>query len=134
MVRDTRRVKENKRCWDPEVLLLRSKSHLGLILLGKHDPTSQQQADQSNLCFSGRLIETQVNLSRWGPGGLTIHEVQDEAELVRSVEGICHTHDEGAVLQRGRHRVRAAWVLWSPAQWSYFLLFVTWKPLSNIFH
>lgn len=35
-------------------------------------------------------------------GHPTVHEVQDETELVRGVEGIRHTHDEGAVLRRGR--------------------------------
>lgn len=58
-------------------------------------------------------LRLKVNLSQWGTGGLTIHEVQDEAELVGGVEGVCHTHDEGAVLQRGRHRVRAERLLWS---------------------
>lgn len=29
---------------------------------------------------------------------LTIHEVQDEAEFVRCLEGIRHAHDEGAIL------------------------------------
>lgn len=29
---------------------------------------------------------------------LTIHEVQDEAQFVRCLEGIRHTHDEGAIL------------------------------------
>ncbi len=30
---------------------------------------------------------------------LTIHQVQDEAQFIRSVEGIRHTHYERAVLQ-----------------------------------
>lgn len=33
-------------------------------------------------------------------GPLTVHEVKDEAELVRRVEGVRHTHDERAVLAR----------------------------------
>lgn len=32
----------------------------------------------------------------------TVHEVQDEAELVGGVEGVRHTHDERAVLRRER--------------------------------
>ncbi len=46
----------------------------------------------------------QFNLAKGGGGGghLTVHEVQDEAELIGGVEGIRHTHDEGAVLQRQR--------------------------------
>ena len=28
----------------------------------------------------------------------TIHEVEDEAELVLGVEGVCHADDEGAVV------------------------------------
>lgn len=42
----------------------------------------------------------QFNLGRGGGGHLTVHEVQDEAELIGGVEGVRHTHDERAVLQR----------------------------------
>lgn len=32
-------------------------------------------------------------------GHLTVHQVQDEAQLVGGVEGVRHAHNEGAVLQ-----------------------------------
>lgn len=32
-------------------------------------------------------------------GDLTVHQVQDEAQLVRGVEGVRHAHNEGAVLR-----------------------------------
>lgn len=39
---------------------------------------------------------------------LTIHQVQDETQFIRSVEGICHTHYERAILQRERKRQRGS--------------------------
>lgn len=126
MVRHTRR----KWCCDPEVLLLRSKSHLRLIpLLSCTTQAVSNKLTNPIFVSQDNWLRLKVNLSRWGTHGLTIHEIQDEAELVRSMEGICHTHDERTVLQRGRHQVRATRVLWSPAQWRFFLLFVTSKPL-----
>lgn len=93
--------------------MLRSKSHLLLLLLGMTRPVGNKLPNP--ICVPhDDWLRLKVNLSRWGAGRLTIHEVQDEAELVRSVEGIGHTHDEGAVLQRGREEVRAAWLLFSP--------------------
>ena len=35
----------------------------------------------------------------------TVHQVQDEAELIRGVEGVGHAHDEGAVMP-GRHQAQ----------------------------
>lgn len=37
-------------------------------------------------------------------GHPTVHEVQDEAQLVGGVEGVRHAHDERAVLQTQRVR------------------------------
>lgn len=45
---------------------------------------------------------------------LTIHQVQDETQFIRSVEGICHTHYERTVLQgekeiEGVKQARQGW-------------------------
>lgn len=44
----------------------------------------------------------QVGQEGWGGVNLTVHQVQDEAELIGGVEGVRHTHDERAVLKRRR--------------------------------
>lgn len=48
-----------------------------------------------------------LGISPLGPASLTVHEVEDEAELVGCVEGVRHTHDERAVLA-GETRSRSA--------------------------
>lgn len=46
-------------------------------------------------------------ISHLGLVSLTVHEVEDEAELVGCVEGVRHAHDERAVLP-GEMRSRSA--------------------------
>lgn len=52
-------------------------------------------------------LRTAITTGCPDPPGLTVHEVEDEAQLVWRVEGVGHAHDEGAVLGGRGERAEA---------------------------